>query len=305
MEPSSPGAAGCYAPRPAPVPTPHPPPRLYAIVATAAPVALVFQRGPSGWWSLHRWDLSTGQLQPGAAFHGTLYPRRCDLSPRGDLLAYFALKGSSREFLGVTGLHTYSAVSKVPWLFALVAYREIGTYSRGLCFVDAALASAPLAGPPTVGDLAPLRARHRLSLALTSPAVYATELRRGWVEADGSAPRAPDDVWDERRRVTLTKRRPATKRAHDDRLVLLDQGIGRQGIEGRAPLFRLDSAKRAFPLTDVAWADWDPFGRLLVATHDGRLQIRDPDSASLEVRVEHVLVRALAPRPAPDDARRW
>ena len=59
-------------------------------------------------------------------------------------------------------------------------------------------------------------------------------------------------------------------------------------------------------LVDVQWADWDPSGRLLVATCDGRLQVRDaegPDSAvSWEVDLS---ADEPDPQPPPDEARRW
>ena len=115
---------------------PLPAARLYAIVATRATFAVAFQRGPGRSWGIHRWDLSTGGLEAGAVFRGTLYPRRCYFSPDGTLLYYFALNRSSREFLGEVGLKTYSAVSKAPWLFALAAWRETGTWTRGCHFVE-------------------------------------------------------------------------------------------------------------------------------------------------------------------------
>ena len=34
-----------------------PPCRLYVLVATAAPVALIWRRGPASWWHLLEWDL--------------------------------------------------------------------------------------------------------------------------------------------------------------------------------------------------------------------------------------------------------
>jgi hypothetical protein len=63
--------------------------------------------------------------------HGTLYPQRCDLSPDGRYLCYFALKGDSTWELGAT----YIAISRLPWLTALVAWRTSGTWTRGAHFV--------------------------------------------------------------------------------------------------------------------------------------------------------------------------
>jgi hypothetical protein len=284
-----------------------PPPRLYAIVASAAPVAVVFQRGPGKAWGIHRWNLSTGDLETGAVFRGTLYPRRCDLSPSGDLLYYFALKRDSRAFLGESGLKTYSAVSKLPWLFALAAWRESGTWTRGCHFVEAPSTEEDgQIGPPQAGDATPLRARHHLALRRTTPLQYAVERRRGWLEDEDCPERGPNDAWDEQRSVILTKPRTSAKRAHADRLVLADRGWHREeGIEGRRPAYRLLRGKRTTDLTDVAWADWDPFGRLLVATRDARLQIRDVDGVDLRVIREHHITATPPAGPAPAWARAW
>src|SRR5689334_5714692 len=68
--------------------------RHYVVTAAQARTALVLRRGPTRWWHLLQWDLAQLTLTPGAWFHGTLYPRRCDISPDGRLFGYFAMKGS-------------------------------------------------------------------------------------------------------------------------------------------------------------------------------------------------------------------
>jgi hypothetical protein len=266
-------------------------PRLYAMVATGAPVALVFRRGPSRWWHLARWNLTSGALEPGAWFHGTLYPRRSDLSPDGKLLTYLALKGGPRAFLG----GTYSAVSKAPWLFALAAWREcIGTYSRGAHFTTP---SRRALTDVEVGSLRPLRQR-RLGLALTGTEQYAAERRRGWVEHETCPPRAASDTWDEKRSVILVKPRPRG----DQRLLLTDRGWNpSRAIQGRHPRYDIEGGPA---LRDAVWADWDPKGRLLVATNRGTLEIRT--LRALEPVVVHDLANLpRTPTEAPAWARRW
>lgn len=266
------------------------PPRLYAMVAAAAPLAIVFRRGPSDWWQLSRWHLESGELEPGAWFHGTLYPRRCDLSPDGQLLYYFALKGGPGDLLG----GTYSAVSKAPWLSALAAWTEMGTWGRGYHFAsgrDHEVAKAD------VGSLAPLS----FALRLTPVVQYAAERRRGWVEHETCPPRAPDDAWDERRSAVLARQQPGG----NARLVLTDHGWDPAlAIEGRHPSFRLENGPLPGPLDRVVWADWDPRGRLLVATDDGRLEIRALGAGAVEV--SHDLASLTPdPEPAPEWATRW
>jgi hypothetical protein len=282
-----------------------PSPRLHVLVAARAPVAAVFRRGPSGWWHVGRWDLVAGDYEPGAWLHGGLYPRRCDLSPDGALLLAFVMKKTSPGFLGPTppvGPETYFTVSKLPWLFALAAWREGSTWTRGACFVEGSAKDRPFTlGDPDAGDAAPLRRRYGVE---PYPVVqYAAERRRGWAEAPDSPPRSTGGPWDERRSAILEKPRPRGP----GRLVLRDTGISRRApIEGRAPTFELERGRRRSPLEEAVWADWDPQGRLLVASREGRLELRDPDDRALRVIRAHDLasLRPL-PRPAPDWARRW
>src|SRR5580693_9075778 len=93
-----------------------PPARLFVITASEADVAVIFRRGPSDWFHLLKWDMSTDVLEPGAWFKGTMYPDRSDLSPDGTLLLYFALQGSR---LQTSYTHAWTAVSRTPWIEAL------------------------------------------------------------------------------------------------------------------------------------------------------------------------------------------
>jgi hypothetical protein len=81
-------------------------------------------------------------------------------------------------------------------------------------------------------------------------------------------------------------------------LELRDEGYVSGRLEGRAPRYALDGE----PLTDVVWADWDTRGRLLVATRDGRLEIR-----SSKNRVTHAVELDWDPTPSPSpaSAQRW
>ncbi|TGU14674.1 hypothetical protein EN799_66055, partial [bacterium M00.F.Ca.ET.156.01.1.1] len=65
-------------------------PRLYAILARSARTGVIFRRGPSRLVQLIRWDLRTDTFEHGQWLKGRVYERRCDLSPSGELLVYFA-----------------------------------------------------------------------------------------------------------------------------------------------------------------------------------------------------------------------
>lgn len=283
----------------------NPQPRLHVLLAARAPVAAVFRRGPSGWWHVGRWDLVSGDYEPGAWLHGGLYPRRCDLSPDGALLLAFVRKRTASGFLEAEAPawpDTYVTVSKLPWLFALAAWREGTTWGRGYAFAEGPAAARPFVlGDAGAGDAAPLRRRYGIE---RYPVIqYAAERRRGWEEAPESPPREAGGAWDEQRSSVLVKERPRGR----GRLLLRDTGTQRGStIEGRAPAFALEVRRRRVPLEDATWADWDPQGRLLVATRSGRLELRDADDRNLApVRTHDLAQLRPLPRPAPEWATRW
>jgi len=276
------------------------PPRLYGIPASDAPVVGVIRRGPGRWCQVGRWHVARGTYEPGAWLRGRLYPQRCDVSPDGRWLAYFTLHPAADWELG----WTYVAISRLPWLYALAAWGTGGTWTRGAHFV--ADRSVREVGEPEHGTL-PL-ARLGAGLALTRPASFAVERRRGWVEAEGSPPRHPDDAWDERRAESLrmTKPRPGA-----DGAIRLEvagwYAAFRSGPSAGGVAYRvLDDAGGAVDLPGVQWADWAGDGRLLVATEAGRLEVRgesgwlEPDATIADLASD-----LPAPAEAPAEARRW
>lgn len=255
----------------------------------------VLRRGPSDWSHVGRWDVGRGLWEPGAWIHGNLYPQRCDLSPDGRWLCYFTLRGTAAWRAGIT----YVAISRLPWLTALAAWATCGTWTRGAHFTEDRGRST--IGPPSEGDVTPLLAR--FGLAATRPVSFAVERRRGWTETAGTPPRTPGDMWDERRPVTMEKARPGT----DGAVRLAVHGwfaAFRSGLPGET-LYAIVEGGADRWLEGVQWADWDGDGRLLVATNDGRLQIRDGGDAATVLWEQDLASLRPAPAPPPDEARRW
>jgi len=285
-------------------------PRLYVLLARAAPVALVLRRGPTGWFHLLRWDLDTLTVDPGAWFHGTIYPRRCEISGDGRLFAYFALTGRSAPW------DTYYAVSKVPWLTALAAWRVGSTWTFGMEFLDDGSLAVPF-DPPDPPDQGRFDGRivTRVPRADTwvggSPfdeRDVANELRRGWEPLE----RGPDDrrmaelpIPDRSVHFLLRRERPGDA---STALVMAHAGVRPNAgfIEGVEVAYLLETAAGPVWLEDVGWSDWDGHGRLLVATVGGEIQIREPGDGSWRPTWSHDL-NGLEPDPreAPDWARSW
>ena len=116
--------------------------RLYAILARDGRSAVVFRRGPSRQVLVLRWWFDGDRIEAGQWLNGRIYERRCDLSPDGDLLIYFAAKWN-------TTMGTWTAVSRTPYLTALALWAKgdawggggvfDGAYAIGLNHFDARL----------------------------------------------------------------------------------------------------------------------------------------------------------------------
>ena len=91
---------------------PKPSTRIYAILARKSPMAIIFRRGPSKKVLTISWNTETHEFQMGQWFNGRIYERRCDLSPSGERLIYFAATQRPPFF-------TWTAVSRPPFLKAL------------------------------------------------------------------------------------------------------------------------------------------------------------------------------------------
>jgi hypothetical protein len=270
------------------------PPRIYCIPATRAPIAAVFHRGPTNWSHVGRWHLGERRYESGAWLGGRIFPRRSDLSPDGRFLCYFAHKPSATWEHG----EAYVAVSKLPWLTALHAFRTCGTWTRGYYFTE------------DEGSEHPEDANLPIPYGLRSiPVVqFANERRRGWQEAPDSPPRSPGDVWDEQRNARMQKRQPGGGR------LLCVESLGwaggefgaDQAVGGLRVSYWLEADGEVQLLNEVQWADWSREGELLVATRSGKLQVWNLDRDGSEVQFEEDLsLSEPNPEPAPAWATQW
>lgn len=76
---------------------------------------------------LLRWNLESDSVEGGQWLKGRIYERRCDLSPDGSLLVYFAAK-----FRGP--VYSWTAVSRPPWLTALSFFPKGDCWGGGGLF---------------------------------------------------------------------------------------------------------------------------------------------------------------------------
>lgn len=103
--------------------------RLYAILARDGRSAVVFRRGPTKQVLVLRWWLDNDRLEPGQWFKGRIYERRCDLSPDGELLIYFAANWKAPY-------QSWTAVSRTPYLTALALWPKGDAWGGGGLFLS-------------------------------------------------------------------------------------------------------------------------------------------------------------------------
>jgi hypothetical protein len=101
--------------------------RLYALIARVRRVGVVFRRGPSNQVRLIRWTLNNDRFQPGQWLKARVYPLRCDLSPDGELLCYFAANYRAPYA-------TWTAVSRPPYFTALALWPKGDAWGGGGLF---------------------------------------------------------------------------------------------------------------------------------------------------------------------------
>jgi len=100
---------------------------LYALVARAARIAVVFRRGPARRTQVLLWRLDTDTVESGQWFKGRIYERRCDLSPDGALLALFC--ASFRK-----PLFSWTAITRPPYVAPLALWPKGDCWGGGGLF---------------------------------------------------------------------------------------------------------------------------------------------------------------------------
>ncbi len=108
------------------------PARVHPLLASEAPVAIVLRRGPANSVASMLWDRTNDSFQLGQWVRARIYERRCDISPNGRHLIYFAR--NSRWASETCG--TWTAISRAPWLKAVVLYGKGDTWNGGGLFTS-------------------------------------------------------------------------------------------------------------------------------------------------------------------------
>lgn len=255
--------------------------RLFFILARSAPVGVIFRRGPSKWVQLIKWDTSTDSFEFGQWFKGRIYERRCDLSPDGKLLIYFASKYKPSQWTSNVGA-TWTAISKPPYFTALALWPQGDTWGGGGMFEDnktVLLNNHYLAGAEAHPDHQPpkhliVKAKiNNYSPGEDNP-LYATRLERdGWRLTDlGQWHR---DRWPQR--CDPPEIRVKKQLTGSNSLIMKLHGWDSHSTTGvwvYSFWLHLQNSSSEIPIQNAVWADWDHLGRLVFA-RDGKLFATD------------------------------
>jgi hypothetical protein len=235
---------------------------MCVLLAKQANVGVILRRGPTRWWRVTLWDTKRDRFEGGQWFHGRICPEKCDVSPDGKLLVYFAGKWDRRSAAGGYD-KTWTAVSRPPYLTALALWPIAETWSGRGIFLDNRTVLVETAGPSLGEKNHPNHPPGPLEV-VEYGALGAGDSRRAAVPGSASG-------WEEGPALRAGMRWPLASKVCGD-LMLGREIACEQFCPSRSPciytLYRQDG--EPIDTFEAHWADWDRQGRL-VATAGGRV----------------------------------
>jgi len=275
--------------------------RIYGILARNAPVGILFRRGPSKRVRLIKWHTTEDRFELGQWFHGRIYEKRCDLSPDGSLLIYFAAKHRP-------GVYSWTAISRPPFLTALSLWQKGDSWWGGGLFegdrriwlnhrpdeVEAAPPAIPPVGwqvranPDAIGEDGPIETRR-------------------WMR-DGWQCRQELDAIHVSSTLEFQTRAPALWfRDHATLPLVLECRIAISGFKQRREYRVLRaSGETVYEVEDAEWTDWDQNGRLVFGSGGKLVAVRFSASRAVD-EMELADFSAMQPEPieTPEWAKKW
>lgn len=299
--------------------------RLYVILARDGRSAVVFRRGPTRHVAVFKWWLASDAVELGQWFHGRIYERRCDLSPDGELLVYFAATYRAP-------LSSWTAVSRPPFLTALALWPNGSGWGGGGMFASSldlglnhhANQLVPAPGSTSPAQLKISQYAEYAGHGEDDPICHDRMLRDGWIcVATGRQSRyrtSGAEHWTFEEPEVYERPQPRHAARHKSRgapqpTVLRRElhGIGvRNGAWYREIFTLCDTSATMRTIPHCDWADWDNAGNLLFAAR-GTLYRLDAHSAGQGAAEPENAARVIAdlnplkfePIEPPGAARKW
>jgi hypothetical protein len=287
--------------------------RLYVLLASKAPLGVIFRRGPSKQVLLIKWNLDQDTFEYGQWLKARIYERRCNLSPEGDLLLYFAANWRKPY-------QSWTAVSRPPYLMALALWPKGDGWGGGGQFQsrsqiklnhrDNEMALAPDFSIPkwmTVGQFG-----NQPGWGEDDP-VWSTRLQRdGWKQTGYSEMKKNDlsaKVWIEiNPPVTWQKAHPVQPKRYTLQMSIM--GIK----EKNGPWYLTEHAivRKGGEIESIGrseWADWSQTGDLLFTQSGCLYRLRCIDGVLGPIEMSEMLADfsdlAFERKESPEEARLW
>ena len=263
--------------------------RLFCVLATDAPRAVILRRGPTRRVQLLLWHTDTDTFEAGQWFYGKISDGLRDLSPDGTRLLYVAQKAKTPEREKSRTTHRWTALSRPPYFTALRLWPCGGTWQGGgflsnrtlwLCYGRREVKEQSYKGFSIQASFEPQRFQER-------------SLRAGWEIVQQGAfgwERLPDNVPGPALRVRGVTTQPMIWRKFrpDRRYSLVVELYREPNLKFERLISLVDSATGEQQLIEgTTWEDWDQQGRLVFA-RAGKL------FASLEAEGQPLDVREIA-----------
>jgi hypothetical protein len=265
--------------------------RIFAILARRAPVGVILRRGPSRQVLLIKWNLGSDKLEYGQWFKGRIYERRCDLSPSGDLLLYFA--ATYKE-----PLRSWTAISKPPYLTALALWpKGDGWGGGGLFDSELSIELNHRPGEDVLQEGFRLKKKMRIHLYGTRPGwgedfpiYHSLLLRTGWRLLREGKSEKPDwsakIVWEFIQPITYEKKSRGGRF-----LRMLIKGMSQKNDAWYWVDYDVLSPNQEllFTLSRTDWADWDGDGDLLFAKNGKLFRLNKKNFSRFQSRGDEAL----------------
>lgn len=248
------------------------------ILSRNSPYAAVFRRGPTRWTLLLRWNTATDEFEQGDWFKGRIYTRRCDVSPNGEYLVYFAANFGSGQHRFQYG-YSWTAISRLPSMNPVALWAKDDCWFGGGMFSDdhsLVLNERSLVREVTLPD-SMFDVRFDPTAHGEDEPIYSRRLDRdGWtIETEGRIVYLGGGF-------TTPQAEVRGKPGPNGQRLRVSRGIERFEVFDHYELIASDGT--AVPLRDATWADWDVHGRLVFAAN-GRVCSAEMTSGGLSEKV--------------------
>jgi hypothetical protein len=314
---------------------PRPPCRLHFLLAREASTGVLFRRGPSRWVRLIKWNLADDTFEPGQWFKGRIYEKRCDLSPDGTKLIYFAQKINRRTLNDTKYSYAWTAISRPPYLTALALWRKGDCWNGGGLFeTNSRVWLNHFEGGCVHPDQQPaeLEVQHKIDQMGEDDTVLDKRLSRdGWALVQRWQGRFHESPFVRAQRELMAKglsfdeilAESVRLRLHeldtDSRYITEAPEIRERPAPDGRSLLRMTMTIRRFtavyefayraaggemtPIEGAEWADWDQRGRVAFV-RQGKVFVANPGSVQAQ-ELADFNSQEPAPLKSPEWARHW